>query len=431
MKLILCITAAALLLLHPMAWSCTDAYWRVRHKLPDGPIGSVAIDDGIMVVGDYAQYSQVFVFASDDGYWSVQEILMASDGPGGEFGYSVAVRDGVVAVGARFKDDFAGAAYVFRQIGRVWTEESKLIPSDSYPGISLAFGFAVALQGTSLLVGSPYDINDGLNTGSVFAYEFIAGTWTEQAKLTASDGGSGSTFGFSLAADNGRLFVGAAFDDALDASWSGSVYLFQRVSDLWTEQAKLTASDGESGDRFGWSVGLEGDTLAIGGPLAVSATVYLYEFIEGFWSEQSKLTGAADHDSFGMSLALYDGTLAVGAPLDGDIGFHAGAAYVYCRMEDGSWEKQVKLLARDVAEDHEFGSTIAVHDGVMVVGGPNGFAYLFEQVPILSTAPPSTEVPQVCNPWLSRCETPDECCSGACRWRRCRLFGFPSWFRNQ
>ena len=86
---------------------------------------------------------------------------------------------------------------------------------------------------------------------------------TENAKLTASDAAAGDAFGFSVAVSGDTAVIGAIFDD--DAgSFSGSAYVFTRSGTTWTEQAKLTASDGAWGDLFGNSVAISGDTLLVG-----------------------------------------------------------------------------------------------------------------------------------------------------------------------
>lgn len=47
-------------------------------------------------------------------------------------------------------------------------------------------------------------------------------------------------------------------------SVSTRVVLITRTDNTWTEQQKLTASDGEAGQLFGFQMALSGDTLIIG-----------------------------------------------------------------------------------------------------------------------------------------------------------------------
>jgi len=86
------------------------------------------------------------------------------------------------------------------------------------------------------------------------------GEWLEQDKLTASDGTSGDLFGYSVSIDGDYAIIGACGDDA----YTGSAYVFERDGGSWSEVAKLTASDGEVDDFFGWSVSIDGDYVIIG-----------------------------------------------------------------------------------------------------------------------------------------------------------------------
>ncbi len=88
-------------------------------------------------------------------------------------------------------------------------------------------------------------------------------TPTEVAKLIASDGAPADRFGISVAVAGDTAVIGARSDDGADTN-SGSVYVFTRSDGIWTEVAKLTASDGVVGDEFGFSVALAGDTAVIG-----------------------------------------------------------------------------------------------------------------------------------------------------------------------
>ena len=179
---------------------------------------------------------------------------------------------------------------------------------------------------------------------------------TQQAKLTASDGAGGDWFGFSVAVDRDTAVVGAALDGVGGNASQGSVYVFTRSSGSWTQQQKLTASDGAASDWFGRSVAMSGDTAVVGAPFdddngTDSGSAYVFTRSSGSWTQQQKLTapdGAAS-DRFGISVAVDGDTAVVGAYLDtigGDR--EQGSAYVFTRS-GGSWTQQQKLTASDGA----------------------------------------------------------------------------------
>jgi hypothetical protein len=102
--------------------------------------------------------------------------------------------------------------------------------------------------------------------GSTLLAHYAVGISQQQAKLTASDGAASDKFGNAVALSGDTVVVGAAWDDA-GGSDSGSIYVFLRAANSWTQQAKLaiyTHSDTPAGDRLGYSVALSGDTVVAG-----------------------------------------------------------------------------------------------------------------------------------------------------------------------
>ena len=125
------------------------------------------------------------------------------------------------------------------------------------------FGDSVAIAGDTIVVGAPGDDDNGSDSGSAYVFTRTGTTWTEQAKLTASDGAADDYFGSSVAIAGDTIVVGASGDDD-EWQCSGSAYVFTRTGTTWTEQAKLTASDGAANDHFGGSVAIAGDTIVVG-----------------------------------------------------------------------------------------------------------------------------------------------------------------------
>jgi len=138
----------------------------------------------------------------------------------------------------------------FGERGGAFSAEQKITASDGAAGDY--FGSSVAVSGDTALVGAYYDDDNGDRSGSAYLYQRQAdGCWIETAKLTASDGAQGDWFGYSVAISGDTALVGTWFDDD-NGSASGSAYLYQRQADgSWSETAKLTASDGAEYDWFG------------------------------------------------------------------------------------------------------------------------------------------------------------------------------------
>jgi hypothetical protein len=121
----------------------------------------------------------------------------------------------------------SGAAYVYTGAGGVWTEQAKLTASDADYGNNNYFGWSVALDQDAIVVGAwGHDTENARDSGSVYVFSRSGGDWTEQTKLTASDGTIADWFGHSVATSVGSVVVGAEFADTRNGENSGAVYTF-------------------------------------------------------------------------------------------------------------------------------------------------------------------------------------------------------------
>jgi hypothetical protein len=325
--------------------------------------------------------------------------LAASDGtPESVFGNHVAVSGDTAVVGApkmhhsAFRG--AGAAYVFTRVGDTWIEQAKLTPSDGVAGDR--FGWSVGISGDTIVVSSLWDdVGIQADQGSAYVFTRTAGTWTEQAKLTASDGVPLDEFGFSVAVSGDDVIVGAkSLGEELGVPPQGSAYVFTRTGGAWTQQEKLTASEGVVGNGFGFRVGLDGDTAVVGAVTdnGGQGSAYVFTRTGGEWTQEKELTGSEGSAEFGFWVALAGDTVVVGDPSDEG----KGAAYVFTRSA-GDWPEQKKLTASDgtgkaanPADGDYFGRSVAVSGDTVVVGaqfddvGPDntnaqGSAYVFKR----------------------------------------------------
>ncbi len=234
------------------------------------------------------------------------------------------------------------------------------------------FGFAVAIDGDTALIGAR-----GANAGQGAAYVFARSgtTWSEQAMLTASDGEAGDLAGCSVALRGDVALVGAQYGGDKD---QGAAYVFIRSGASWSEQAKLAAADAMPGFVFGMSVALEEGQALVGAPGAEGddnspGAAYVFTRTGTDWSQEAKLTGAgsSSRDRFGTAVAIDGDTALVGAITHDPGGIRdQGAAYVFARS-DATWSRQTKLTATDGAAGDEFGSSVALDGSMALVGAWN------------------------------------------------------------
>jgi hypothetical protein len=208
-----------------------------------------------------------------------QAELTASDGAAGDqFGFSIALSgDGNTAVVGAFGHTvngnvYQGAAYVFTNSGGNWSQQAELSASDGAAGDW--FGDSVALSGdgnTAVLGASGHAVNGNQIQGAAYVFTNSAGSWSQQAELTASDGVYDDEFGISVAlsSDGNTALVGALFHTVNgNTNYQGAAYVFTNSAGSWSQQQELTASDGAGGDLFGNSVTLssDGNTALAGAP---------------------------------------------------------------------------------------------------------------------------------------------------------------------
>jgi FG-GAP repeat len=310
--------------------------------------------------------------------------FMALDGQSSDqFGVSVAIDGGLIAVGARFDDDNgtnAGSAYLFN--ASTGTQIFKFLPNDAEEGDY--FGSSIAMRDGIVVVGAPLDNEFANDSGSVYLFSAVTGA--QIAKLLPDDPGLRDKFGTSVAIDNGIVVVGAPYDDNAGDDDAGSVYLFS--ASTGSQISKIQVADGTWGDLLGWSVGIDDGVVVAGRHSdddngANSGSAFLFNASTGSQIAKLLAEDGAAGDLFGISVAIDNGIVVVGARSDDDNGTDSGSVYLF----DASTGEQItKLLPSDGSADEWFGETVAIHDDIVVAGvykddvngDRSGSAYLFD-----------------------------------------------------
>ena len=230
---------------------------------------------------------------------------------------------------------------------------------------------------TSLLLVVPGI--SGLMVPAAMAHDESSCDPVETAKLLASDGSEGDKFGSFVAISGNTALVGAYSDDD-DGTDSGSAYILEQQQDgSWLETAKLLASDGTLYDKFGYSVAISGTNALVGSygdddNESASGSAYIFQQQQdGSWLETAKLLASdgASDDLFGRSVAISETTALIGSYGDDDNGTNSGSAYIFEQQVDGTWLETAKLLASDGASDDYFGRAVAISGTTAMIGAYN------------------------------------------------------------
>lgn len=369
-----------------------------------------ALSDATAARGDMSQ--QAYIKASNTDMFD-------------QFGFALALAGDTLVVGANIEassatgingdqtdnsDPNAGAAYVFVRDGTNWTQQAYLKASNTESGDNFAY---VAADGDTIVVGASREAsgatgvngdesdNSVANSGAAYVFVRNGTNWTQQAYLKASNTGADYRFGVpSISGDT--IAIGSVNEASnatgvngnqtnINAPKSGAVYIFVRSGTNWTQQAYIKASNSQSNDFFGFSVGLSGDTLVVGAygedsngdpnndTKSGSGAAYVFVRNGTNWTQQAylKASNTAVNDIFGYSVAISGDTILVGAPDESSglvrtNGNGAGAAYVFVR-NGTNWTQQAFLKASNRGTGDGFGVSVSISGDIAVAGALTEF----------------------------------------------------------
>ena len=268
--------------------------------------------------------------------------------------------------------------------------EGTLRPTNS--ALQGSFGLAVDTISDYAIVGALNSSANGTSSGSAFIYQRLVGltnSWIEWQQLQPAQVETNDRFGRSVAINEHLIAVGALNDETGSVE-VGSVYVFERHvggTNIWGEIARIVPTNVSSVIRFGFSVDLSGDLLAVGAPDAVlngtnrQGGVFLFGRNEGgsnVWGEVARLlpsVAGITNSDFGWSVALSGDQLVVGAPrFDVNLATtnREGALFYFAKDEGGTnaWGLVQTVTAAQTNLSSEFGWDVGLDSGLLAVGAP-------------------------------------------------------------
>jgi len=386
----------------------------------DTAVVGAKFHDGIQFDAATSDQGAAYVFVRQNGVWSQQAMLKASDAhPNGQFGIAVAIDGDRLVVGAR------GQAYFFKRTGTTWEQEDLAYGTNQAGILDSSFGLAVDIDGETAIVGdsndasdNPEDEYDESATNAGAASIFVRsedGAWQRQAYLKAAfpDGretnpnSQGDNFGVSVSLSADTAVIGASGECSGDAAnqqdnsvaASGAVYVYSRQAGVWSQSAYLKAPQKSASDAFGQSVAINGERIVVGAPgedsaakgldgnaaddsAAQSGAAYLFTRSEGNWTATHylKASNTEAGDGFGHAVAIdgdlavvtawYEGSSASGinGPQDNNGMMHSGAAYVFGKGS-GAWAQTAYVKHSNPRAYVEFGANSVGLSGSSLIAG--------------------------------------------------------------
>jgi hypothetical protein len=404
---------------------------------PGEPSNATGID-GNQANTSAAYAGAVYVFKRSGGTWAPQAYIKPSNTRAFfYFGSALALDGDTLVVGAQGEDSNArgvnqnqantsatnaGAAYVFTRSGATWSQQAYIKASNTASGNE--FGYAVALAGDTLVVGSPYEdsgatgIDGNQNdtsamwAGSAYVFTRSGTTWSQAAYVKASNTRDRAFFGCSVAISGNTAVVGS-FGERGAATGvnqsqadgglmnAGAAYVFTRSGSTWSQQAYVKSSNTRAGPRFGNAVSISGDTAAVGAreensgatgvngnqadtSAAGAGAVYVFARTGTAWSQEAYVKAANTRADawFGNAVSLAGDVLVVGSPresinatgLNGNpldaSAQYSGAAYAFTRTS-GAWIQRVYVKGKETRPNGAVGHSVALQGGTLAVGAPS------------------------------------------------------------
>jgi len=346
---------------------------------------ALAVNGDIAVVGAFvedtesgADAGRVHWFERSNGLWTYGGALDAPDASiEDRFGIAVDVDGDYIAIGAYWdvvgNNVDQGSVYVFRRQGMGWVFDAKLTASDGRERD--LFGFALALQGTRLLVGARGAAMPFLDQGRAYVYVRGPNAWVEEAQLDLPQPASLVYFGASVAWAGDKAIVGAPGDSLNSQALSvGAAYVFQPQGSVWTMVAKLRAPIPQENAAFGFSVAADQTRLLVGAfqdGTVGQGVGYVYQASDLKLDGELRSPSAQGGEGLGISVAI-SGTRALlgaaGYDLSGQLNVGTGRLF---ERSAGGWRESQQFFAADPQAGDNFGRAVAIDATTVLLGAPN------------------------------------------------------------
>ena len=266
-----------------------------------------------------------------EGRFVLMQALTANDRQGGEmFGYSVDISGNTVIAGAPYHNTSQGAVYVYVLEGTEWKQQAKLQANAAF--WADRFGWDCAISEDTIVVGAPLADAPERNAGAAYVFKRKGDVWTQVAELIPHDGEGGDSFGISVDVSKNRVIVGANRDKNSLRRLSGSAYIFSAVGNTYKQEAKLTVDEIQEGASFGRTVAIDINRVLVGAPTVDtkmgddSGAVYAFLKVGPDWELQATIIpdkGPAEDQAWG-----HGDSMGSAIALDGAFGRHFNYAAI-------------------------------------------------------------------------------------------------------
>lgn len=318
----------------------------------------------------------VFKLSSDGLFYQTQKLTDDYGSASNQFGLSLSIYGDYIVVGSPSDYSLAGSATIFKlssdglfyQLQKL-TDHSGASP-DSYGNIN-----AVSIYDDYIVVGSYLDDDNGNNSGSAFVYKLSSnGLFYETQKITDHTGIANDRFGTSISMYNNYIAIGAS------SSNRDSVSIYKLSSNgLFNAIQKITSHDSSTDIEFGVSTGIYDHNLVIGSSNnnagVLDGSVYVYELgVNGLFTEILKITehGGSVGDYVGKHVSIYGDYICIPLIGDDEKASNAGSSLIYqlSKYNNNNLKISQKITDHNGAISNAFGSVVDIYDDYIISSSP-------------------------------------------------------------
>jgi hypothetical protein len=338
---------------------------------------ALALSGDVLVVGALAHggTGAAYILRRSGTIWVEEQILQPTSDAGARAGASVAIDGDVIVIGAPLDAaDNSGRAYIYRYNPAMtsWALEAGGTLSATSPASGAGCGTSVAVSGTHVIIGCPGEKGSGnkTNAGAVYMFRYDATSSTWGPDGTFKGAAQNDVLGTAVALSGTTALVGAPYEVNGSTTDAGGAHVLVRGASSWSQQGATLRGDLTTGAHFGTSVAISMDAALIGSPGEGAGQAQVFRRVAGVWSADGPALApdslGVDFAGFGSSVGI-DGTHAViGSPREDLVFTDSGAAHVY-RREAAGWTIHAVLTGAA----GRFGNSVALDGEWVAVGVPD------------------------------------------------------------
>ncbi len=323
--------------------------------------------DTIVMGNPSANYGSVRIYRRQGEVWSLGQTLTVSTAYR-RFGTSVAV-DGDTLLAASANH---GVHRFRRGVDDQWSGTAIAAVS----GTSPIYPSQVAVSGNHSAIAQTQR-----QPSVLFWKKQENGAWAADGTIITESGREGDAFGTSVGISGDLAVVGASGHDLIGASNSGAAWVFRREGTEWTLERKFMLGLPSPGQRFGISVAISGNWLAVGAPgddtdgkTDCGSVSVFFRSSSGNWMSEARLTPAPSGARLGRSVDIEGPLVVAGAP--GGVLTNPGSVWVFSQYFDLDWDAYWRAVERQGPNTNppgfptQFGHSVALSGNRVIVGVP-------------------------------------------------------------